>query len=112
MLPDMGTNSTADGTNHIENEETEIQYLQKGVRHLCERGLTRVPSKYILPIQGRPNLGDTGNASKHNLKLPVIDFTQLQGSKRSLVIQSLANACEEFGFFQVDVQSYACSFLL
>ncbi|KAM1140065.1 hypothetical protein EV1_039768 [Malus domestica] len=101
MLREMGSNRTADGTYNIENEETEIQYLQKGVRHLCERGLTRVPSKYILPVQERPDLGDTWNASKHNLKLPVIDFTQLQGSNRSEVIESLANACEEFGFFQL-----------
>lgn len=101
MLLEMGSILESSTT---ENEEIEIQYLQKGVRHLCEKGLTRVPSKYILPINERPNLGDTRvNAGNLNLKLPVIDFTQFQGSDRCQAIHSLEKACREFGFFQVDL---------
>ncbi|CAL9005887.1 unnamed protein product [Prunus brigantina] len=99
MLLEMGSSLES---STIENEEIETQYLQKGVRHLCERGLTRVPSKYILPINERPNLGDTRvNAGNLNLKLPVIDFTQFQGSDRCQAIHSLEKACREFGFFQL-----------
>lgn len=101
MLLEMGSSLES---STIENEEIETQYLQKGVRHLCERGLTRVPSKYILPINERPNLGDTRlNAGNLNLKLPVIDLTQFQGSDRCQAIHSLEKACREFGFFQVDI---------
>lgn len=103
VLPEMGSCGAVVDTNYRENEastETHDQYLQKGVRHLCERGgLTRVPTKYILPMEERPNSAIGGET---NLKLPVIDFARLQGSSRSQELKSLAKACEEFGIFQVD----------
>ncbi|KAK9265898.1 hypothetical protein L1049_012451 [Liquidambar formosana] len=97
MSPTMGL---ALETNR-EDELLESQY-QKGVRHLCDNGLARVPSKYILPLSDRPNSqsGDQ-NPSNPNLKLPVIDFAELQGCNRSQVIKCLAKACEEYGFFQL-----------
>uniref|UniRef100_A0A2N9H777 Fe2OG dioxygenase domain-containing protein n=1 Tax=Fagus sylvatica TaxID=28930 RepID=A0A2N9H777_FAGSY len=76
--------------------------FQKGVKYLCEKGITRVPSKYIWPIPDQPNSGKgTSNASNNNLKLPIIDFTKFQGSNRSHVVNSLRKAFEEFGFFQL-----------
>lgn len=84
-----------------ENESTESEF-QKGVKHLCERGIKSVPSKYILPVLDQPNSGKgISSASNSNLKLPVIDFAKLQGSNRSHAVNSLRKACEEFGFFQV-----------
>ncbi|XP_031250694.1 protein DMR6-LIKE OXYGENASE 2-like [Pistacia vera] len=91
-----------------ENELPESQY-QKGVRHLCERGIEKVPTKYILPLPERPNLSYksandiniNANSSSYNLNLPIIDFSQLQGSNRYHVLNSLAKACEEYGFFQL-----------
>ncbi|XP_030931705.1 protein DMR6-LIKE OXYGENASE 2-like isoform X1 [Quercus lobata] len=84
-----------------ENESMESE-LQKGVKHLCERGITKVPTKYIWPIPDRPNSGNgNSSASNPNLKLPIIDFAKLQGSNRSQAINSLKNACEKFGFFQL-----------
>ncbi|KAJ0044364.1 hypothetical protein Pint_05912 [Pistacia integerrima] len=91
-----------------ENELPESQY-QKGVRHLCEKGIEKVPTKYILPLPERPNLSYksandiniNANSSSCNLNLPIIDFSQLQGSNRYLVLNSLAKACEEYGFFQL-----------
>ncbi|KAK9911599.1 hypothetical protein M0R45_035495 [Rubus argutus] len=98
----MGSCGAVVVTDYRENEastETHDQYLQKGVRHLCERGgLTRVPTKYILPMEERPNSAIGGET---NLKLPVIDFARLQGSSRSQELNSLAKACEEFGIFQL-----------
>ncbi|KAA8516616.1 hypothetical protein F0562_016878 [Nyssa sinensis] len=85
-----------------EENAQESQY-QKGVKHLCENGIAKVPNKYILPVSERPNsfVNGESNASEINLKLPVIDFAELQGSNRSQVLKSLANACEHYGFFQL-----------
>ncbi|KAL0002705.1 hypothetical protein SO802_016486 [Lithocarpus litseifolius] len=88
-----------------ENESMESEF-QKGVKHLCERGITKVPTKYIWPIPDRPNSGNgNSSASNPNLKLPIIDFAKLQSSNRSQAINSLKNACEKFGFFQVRIYS-------
>ncbi|CAH1429788.1 unnamed protein product [Lactuca virosa] len=70
---------------------------QKGVKHLCENGVTQVPHKYILPPQERP----VSLVVNDCIHLPVIDFTQLQGMDRSRVLKVLSKACREFGFFQV-----------
>ncbi|KAF3964684.1 hypothetical protein CMV_011060 [Castanea mollissima] len=84
-----------------ENESMESEF-QKGVKHLCERGITKVPTKYIWPIPDQPNSGNgNSSASNPNLKLPIIDFAKLQGSNRSQAINSIRNASEKFGFFQL-----------
>ncbi|XP_059669781.1 probable 2-oxoglutarate-dependent dioxygenase SLC1 [Cornus florida] len=84
-----------------EDDELEIRY-QKGVKHLCENGITKLPKKYILPISDRPNsFKAKPYQSQLNLKLPIIDFAELQGPNRSQVLKSLANACEQYGFFQL-----------
>ncbi|KAF5940622.1 hypothetical protein HYC85_021789 [Camellia sinensis] len=86
-----------------EDDELESQY-QKGVKHLSDNGIERLPNKYILPVSERPNLlliKELAYACKHsNLTLPVIDFAELQGPNRSQALDSLANACEHYGFFQ------------
>ncbi|XP_050226796.1 probable 2-oxoglutarate-dependent dioxygenase SLC1 [Mercurialis annua] len=82
----------------------DIQY-QKGVKRLCEKGITKVPNKYILPIQDRPitttQAAESIDQPNENLKLPIIDFAELQGENRSQVLKSLADACEQYGFFQL-----------
>ncbi|CAK9157707.1 unnamed protein product, partial [Ilex paraguariensis] len=84
-----------------EGDALESQY-QKGVKHLYERGIKKVPKKYILPVSERPNLRERKPyATELNLKLPVIDFAELQGANRSQVLKSLAYACEYYGFFQL-----------
>ena len=84
-----------------QKESIESEF-QKGVKHLCERGITRIPSKYILPVPDQPNSGNgTSKASNTNLKLPIIDFAKLRGSNRSHTVNSLRKACQEYGFFQV-----------
>ncbi|KAJ9175466.1 hypothetical protein P3X46_014017 [Hevea brasiliensis] len=91
------------GAYHADEEEEDHQF-HKGVKHLCEKGITEVPKKYILPVLERPNAGkDDGIFSNndHNLMLPVIDFAQLQGSNRVQALHSLSKACEEYGFFQL-----------
>jgi isopenicillin N synthase-like dioxygenase len=76
---------------------------QKGVKHLYESGIENVPSKYILPADERPDLIAQRSCSPAdlNLKLPTIDFAELQGPNRSQVLKSLAYACENYGFFQL-----------
>lgn len=94
---------TTETTTSIKRDENEDEYL-KGVKHLSESGITKVPNKYILPLSDRPAATINGGepyAAEFNLKLPVIDFTELQGPSRSQVLDSIAYACENYGFFQV-----------
>ncbi|CAL9084003.1 unnamed protein product [Musa textilis] len=58
----------------------EANYL-KGVRHLCDNGITKVPSKYVLALPDQPQL--TPLARKPSLKLPVIDVRQLLSPDRT-----------------------------
>ncbi|VVB02365.1 unnamed protein product [Arabis nemorensis] len=83
--------------------EEENKKYQRGVKHLCDNGLTKVPTKYILPEPDRPifTKSDKLIKSKQNLKLPVIDFAELLGPNRPHVLQTIAEACETYGFFQV-----------
>lgn len=85
-----------------ENEESQYQ---NGVKRLHESGISKVPSKYILPVLERPNITkqQEANVTKNNLKLPIIDFHELQGPNRPQVLESLASACEQYGFFQVSL---------
>ncbi|KAJ6807932.1 protein DMR6-LIKE OXYGENASE 2 [Iris pallida] len=83
-----------------EEEEVESKYL-KGVRYLCENNITRVPNKYILPLASRPEKGRKAAAAQ-TLKLPVIDLAKLRSPGcRLQVLETLAKACENYGFFQV-----------
>ncbi|KAJ6792252.1 protein DMR6-LIKE OXYGENASE 2 [Iris pallida] len=88
-----------------EGSEVESKYL-KGVRHLCENGITRVPNKYILPLANRPEKGRkaaaAATAAEPTLKLPVIDLAKLRSPDcRPQVLETLGKACENYGFFQV-----------
>ncbi|XP_048611025.1 probable 2-oxoglutarate-dependent dioxygenase SLC1 isoform X1 [Brassica napus] len=81
----------------------ENNRYQKGVKHLCDNGLTKVPTKYIWPEPDRPifTKSDKLTKPKQNLKLPIIDFAELLGPNRSHVLRTIAEACETYGFFQV-----------
>ncbi|KAG8376631.1 hypothetical protein BUALT_Bualt09G0083500 [Buddleja alternifolia] len=80
---------------------------QKGVKYMYDNGIQHVPGKYIFPASERPNLiiTDQKSADHHheqlNLNLPIIDFAELLGPNRSQVLESLAHACETYGFFQI-----------
>ncbi|OMO81906.1 Oxoglutarate/iron-dependent dioxygenase [Corchorus capsularis] len=81
-------------------DQTEM--FQKGVKHLFENGVNKLPKKYILPVSDRPNVDKHHpNVANSNLKLPIIDFAELQGPNRSQILNSLSSACQEYGFFQV-----------
>lgn len=85
--------------------ENENDFYYKGVKYLCETGITEVPNKYILPVSDRPDVineaADSTGIDEINLKLPIIDFAELHGPNRSRVLESLNSACENHGFFQV-----------
>ena len=85
----------------------ENNKYQKGVKHLCDNGLTKVPTKYIWPEPDRPifTKSDKLTKPKQNLKLPIIDFNELLGPNRSHVLRTIAEACENYGFFQVGSQT-------
>ncbi|KAF3795931.1 DMR6-LIKE OXYGENASE 2 protein [Nymphaea thermarum] len=85
--------------------------LEKGVRHLCELGVTRVPRKYVLPAAERPSLGSGAarvqshledlSAGSVAINLPIVDLAELEGPNRENALKSLAAACSEHGFFQL-----------
>ncbi|KAI3880075.1 hypothetical protein MKX03_003896 [Papaver bracteatum] len=82
-------------------ELLELDY-QKGVIHVCNNGIMKVPDKYVLPVNERPVIElDQHKTTNLDLKLPIIDFGKLQGSERPQVLKSLEEACENYGFFQV-----------
>lgn len=83
-----------------DEDDYEMSRNQKGVQNLYQSGIKRVPSKYILPVSERA-ITTMESLSTPLINLPVIDFSELQGPNRARVIQSLQNACQEFGFFQV-----------
>ncbi|CAL9151715.1 unnamed protein product, partial [Musa hybrid cultivar] len=77
----------------------------KRVRHLCDNGITKVPSKYVLPLPDRPQLAPA--VRKPSLKLPVIDVGQLLSPDRTEVLETLDRACKEYGFFQFVVVNHS-----
>ncbi|KAL9264046.1 putative 2-oxoglutarate-dependent dioxygenase SLC1 [Drosera capensis] len=84
-------------------EDNQLESLhQKGVKDLCDNGTTKVPNKYVLPVSDRPVIIDGLLQSKQSsLKLPFIDFNELKGPNRSDTLKALADACEQYGFFQL-----------
>lgn len=87
--------------------EEKNKIYQKGVKHLCDNGLTKVPTKYIWPESDRPIFTKSEKLikPKQNLKLPIIDFAELLGPNRPHVLRTIAEGCETYGFFQVGSQN-------
>ncbi|GAB4833540.1 hypothetical protein Ancab_031783 [Ancistrocladus abbreviatus] len=83
-----------------EADYESVSELQKGVKHLCERGIKKLPKRYILPVSDRPTEVESRSVET-NVKLPIIDFAELQGPNRSRVLKSLSYAFEKYGFFQL-----------
>ncbi|XP_042483917.1 probable 2-oxoglutarate-dependent dioxygenase SLC1 [Macadamia integrifolia] len=103
----MGGLIVAENKREEDDPSSESQY-QKGVKHLCENGISIVPNKFVLPVPERPIIlrqqnttAASATADGSYIQLPIIDFAQLQGPERPLVLKTLAKACEEYGIFQV-----------
>ncbi|XP_061340929.1 protein DMR6-LIKE OXYGENASE 2-like [Gastrolobium bilobum] len=62
--------------------------------------LNRVPSNFIRLLGDRPNLQHLQLQSS-NASIPIIDLQGLYGSTRSQIIQKIAQACQDYGFFQI-----------
>ncbi|KAJ1269660.1 hypothetical protein BS78_07G228800 [Paspalum vaginatum] len=86
--------------------------LMKGVRHLSDSGITRLPDRYILPAPDRPGAAAVWSSSPPpprpistgtgRVKLPVVDLACLRDpSQRAAVLGTLDAACRDYGFFQV-----------
>lgn len=70
--------------------ETDIELVQPQV----ERGLTLVPSRFLLPNVTSPS-------ATSRFTLPVLSFKDLAGEKRVDTMAKLKHACEDWGLFQV-----------
>ncbi|TVU04515.1 hypothetical protein EJB05_47626, partial [Eragrostis curvula] len=79
--------------------EEQEAYCVKGVRHLSDSGITRLPHSYVMPPSDRPLMTDDDG---DHLRLPVIDLARLRDpGQRAAVLQTLDAACRDYGFFQV-----------
>lgn len=59
-----------------------------------------VPSNYVRPANDRPNLDEV--QSFHGA-IPLIDLKGFHGPNRSHIINHIALACQNYGFFQVNM---------
>ncbi|XAR52306.1 Flavanone 3-dioxygenase [Bertholletia excelsa] len=87
--------SLAAEANGEEQEVVEREYY-KGVRRLCESGITKIPTKYVLPVRPAGHFPQC-----QQLYYPVAGY---RFRSASLVLHSLSRASQEFGFFQVGVK--------
>ncbi|KAL6660949.1 hypothetical protein ACP70R_000333 [Stipagrostis hirtigluma subsp. patula] len=78
-------------------------YCLKGVRHLSDSGITRLPDRYVLPASDRPAAGGAAaDVPAGRVKLPVVDLARLRDpAGRAAVLATLDAACRDYGFFQV-----------
>ena len=67
-----------------------------------ERGFAHVQESYEVPPSERPSL------TSPYAEVPVIDLVGLRAgpSKHSAVIESVWQACQRFGFFQVNLVTF------
>lgn len=91
-----------------------VGYCLKGVRHLCDSGITRLPDSYVLPASDRPG-ADAFLSGVVRVKLPVVDLASLRvPSERAAVLETLDAACRDYGFFQARpgpayIYTYICT---
>ncbi|WVZ91649.1 hypothetical protein U9M48_037793 [Paspalum notatum var. saurae] len=106
----------------MSSSSSRFRLLMKGVRHLSDSGITRLPDKYILPAPERPGAaaaavsswssssssssclgtGTGTGTGTGRVKLPVVDLACLRDpSQRAAVLATLDAACRDYGFFQV-----------
>lgn len=64
-----------------------------------ERGLAHVPECYEVPVSERPSLNSP------EAQIPVVDLTGLQlgPTHRPAIVESIRQACQRFGCFQVNL---------
>ena len=89
--------------------EKEMEKLIVGIKELVDDGLREVPPIYVRPPNDRPtvdnSIDDTNLPSQ--VQIPIIDISPLLAGAigddliAHPVIQQIAHACKEWGFFQV-----------
>lgn len=109
VILDLAVNSSSSSSSHAHahahaEKEEECQLLLKGVRHLCESGISRLPARYVLPPSDRPAAAPApaSISTCNKMSLPVIDLARLRvPSQRAAALAELDAACRDFGFFRV-----------
>lgn len=85
-------------------DDDAADYCLKGVRHLSDAGITRLPGSYVLPASERPgrSVGAAAGDGVARVKLPVVDLARLRiPSERDAVLRTLYAACRDYGFFHL-----------
>lgn len=95
--------AAAEEKNH-ENRETELQAFDEtkaGVKGLVDAGITKIPKIFY----AQPDNFDSGIKEEILLSIPVVDLAGINGGKdrnrRKAVVETVREASETWGFFQV-----------
>lgn len=71
------------------------------VQIIAESGINAVPPRYIKPETDRPDIDPCKASCSSDVNIPVIDLSGVKGDGRERTMQQIAEACKEWGFFQV-----------
>jgi len=87
------TSTEADEMIHCDKEEASVPLISNGVNY------SELPQHYVRPPTERPNLDEVVISLD---SIPLVDLQRLShDSTRADVVQQIARACAEYGFFQV-----------
>jgi hypothetical protein len=84
--------------------------IDMSVKDMASLGLKEIPGQFRASWQVKKACSSASNPN--GPAIPVIDLAGLHGERRSLIIEQIKTASEEWGFFQVCHQLLVISFLL
>jgi hypothetical protein len=80
--------------------------IDMSVKDMASLGLKEIPGQFRASWQVKKACASNSNAPA----IPIIDLAGLHGERRSLIIEQIKTASEEWGFFQVCHNLTACYF--
>jgi hypothetical protein len=80
--------------------------IDMSVKDMASLGLKEIPGQFRASWQVKKACASNSNAPA----IPIIDLAGLHGDRRSLIIEQIKTASEEWGFFQVCHELTACYF--
>jgi hypothetical protein len=85
-----------------------VPAIDLSVKDVASSGLKEIPGEFRASWQVKK--ASTSNSNGQSI--PIIDLAGLHGENRSLIIEQIKTASEEWGFFQVCHELFVISFLL
>jgi hypothetical protein len=82
--------------------------MDMSVKDMASLGLKEIPGQFRASWQVKKACASNSNGPA----IPIIDLAGLHGERRSLIIEQIKTASEEWGFFQVCHELLVISFLI